>query len=388
MAYQNPDSVAAGAPPWHLPAPQPRPAPRGIRGFTWAVWPWMSWILPVFFAFHGFLGGGGWGTLVLMLASPVFIPAMGLLGMLPRFILRKRGHRTAPAPLVSLLFVNWWAWFAFTITMQDAGDSGPLETMLGAIVPARLSSNYEQGLFLAAVGIAALSWLAILLIAIAQPAPRPEAPTRGGAGDAVAWNAAFLVPALLVGAVVLGVQVTALQTDAAGDTVSQVEALPIAAQADRAEANYTLTQQKLSEVRELIAEDDWSVRDEHGGWVRGPAFASSYGSCGGSDADCYVFEVGFALELAPDGFDSYSDAWDEQLSEIGWEPSDRGYGWTDADGFTLEVEQRQNVDGIVVAIESPSWWGDTYDLRQELGEADEDLGLGRTYRFDEWPPLR
>lgn len=388
MAYQNPDAVAAGAPPWHLPAPQPRPTSGGIRGFVWALWPVMSWLLPVFFVFHGFLGGGGWGTLILMFTSPIFIPAMGLLGMLPRFILRKRGHTTTPAPLVWLLFVNWWAWVAFTITMQDAGDSGPLETLLGSLVPARLSSTYEQGIFVGAVVIAALSWLAVLLLGIAQPPPRPGAPTRGGAWDAVSWNAAFLVPALLVGAVALGVQVTALQTDAAGDTVAQVEALPIAAQADRAEANYTRTQQKLSEVRELIAEDDWRVRDENGGWVRGPAFASSYGACGGSDAECYVFEVGFALETAPTGFDSYDDAWDSRLSELGWMPSERGYGWTDADGFTLEVDQRQNLDRLVVAIESPSWWGDTYDIRQELGEPDEDLGLGLTYRFDEWPPLR
>lgn len=388
MAHQSPDAVSAGAPPWHLPAPQRRPTSGGIRGFVWALWPVMSWLLPVFFVFHGFLGGGGWGTLLLMFASPIFVPAMGLLGMLPRFILRKRGHRTTPGPIGWLLFVNWWAWVAFTITMQDAGDSGPMETMLDGILAARLSSDVEQGIFLGAVAVACLSWLAVLFVAIAQPPPRSGVQTRGGTWDAVSWIAAILVPALLVGMVALGVQVTAMETDAAGDTVAQVEALPIAAQADRAEANYTLTQEKLSEVRGLIAEDGWSARDENGGWVRGPAFASSYGSCGGSDAECYVFEVGFALESAPAGFDSYDHAWDSRLRELGWMASERGDGWTDADGFTLEVDQRQSVERLVVAIESPSWWGDTYDLRQELGGADEDLGLGLAYRFDEWPPLR
>ncbi len=108
MAYQNPDAVAAGAPPWHLPAPQPRPTSGGIRGFVWALWPVMSWLLPVFFVFHGFLGGGGWGTLILMFTSPIFIPAMGLLGMLPRLIPRQRVHKTTPAPLVGRRFVNWW----------------------------------------------------------------------------------------------------------------------------------------------------------------------------------------------------------------------------------------------------------------------------------------
>lgn len=386
MAYQNPDAVAAGAPPWHLPAPQPRPTAGGIRGFAWALWPWMSWILPVFFAFHGFLGSGGWGTLLLTFASPVFIPAMGLLGMLPRFILRKRGHTTAPAPIVWLLFTNWWAWLAFTVTMQDAGDSGPMKTLLGTLVPVPLSSDYQGIVFLVAIGVAITSWLAILFVAIAQPQPRPDAPTRGGAWDAVSWNAAFLLPVILVATVVLGAQLTALQTDAAGDTVSQVEALPIAAQAARAEENYTRTQQKLSEVRELIAEDGWRARDENGGWVRGAGFAPTYGGCRGTDAECYSFEAGFELEQAPAGFDPDGAEFLAELSAVGWERNERGYGFADDEGFELTVVRSPQDDRLTVGIESPDWWGDDDMLREELGESDEDRGFGE-YRFDEWPPL-
>lgn len=387
MAYQNPDSVAAGAPPWHLPAPQPRPTAGGIRGFTWAIWPWMSWILPVFFAFHGFLGSGGWGTLLLMFASPVFIPAMGLLGMLPRFILRKRGHRTAPGPLVWLLFVNWWSWVAFTITMQDAGDSGPMKTLLGNLVTVPLSSDYQGVVFVAAIAVAIASWLAILIVAIAQRTPRPGTLARGGAWDVVSWNAAFLVPVMLVATVVLGVQLTALQTDASGDTVSQVEAMPIAMQAERAEGNYARTQERLSEARELIAEDGWRARDENGGWIRGAGFGSSYGGCRGTDAECYSFEAGFELERAPAGFDSDAPEFVEQLRSLGWERAERGYGFVDADGFRLEIVVSPRDDRLTVGIESPDWWGDDYDLDQELGEGDDDRGFGE-FRFDEWPPLR
>lgn len=386
MAYQNPDAVAAGAPAWHLPAPQPRPKPTGIRGFTWAIWPWMSWILPAFFTFHGFLGGGGWGTLLLMLASPIFIPAMGLLGMLPRFILRKKGHAAAPAPIVWLLFVNWWAWFALTITMQDAGDSGPTDTLLRATLTARLSTEYEQIIFLAAVAIAMASWVAVLILAIRQPPPVPGAPTRDGSWDAVSWNAAFLVPALLVATVFAGVQLTALQQDAAGDTVAAVEALPIETQAQRAESNYALTQQRLSQVRELISDDDWVLREEDGNWVGSSGFGSSYGACGGADADCYTFDAGFRLELPPAGFDPEGAEFTAQLRELGWTATDRAWEWTDADGFSLDVLHYANDDGVTVEIASPSWWGDTYELRQVIGERD-DSGLGRPYRFDEWPPL-
>ena len=27
--------------------PPPKPGNRGIHGFTWAIWPWMNWVLPV-----------------------------------------------------------------------------------------------------------------------------------------------------------------------------------------------------------------------------------------------------------------------------------------------------------------------------------------------------
>lgn len=415
MAYQNPESVAAGAPPWHLPQPQPKSRPSGIQGFVWAVWPWMNWVLPTFFVLHGFLGVGGWATLLLLFASPVFIPATGLLGSLPRFLLRKRGHTTTPAPIVGLLFVNWWGWVALTLTMQDAGDSGPLASLLRSMLTVPLSVDYEQGLYVVAIGVAITAWLAVLVIAIVLPRATaatvvpgpPAAPTMAAAPAAVApphpptttgrprderpwvvvaWVSAFLVPALFVTAVVVGVEVTAAQPDASGDTVAEVAAMPIAAQVDRAEQNYERTQQRLSEVRELIAEDGWRLRDEDGEWVGSAGFGTSAWECRQADVDCYTFQVRFSLDQAPADFDRAR--FDDSLRDAGWTPPEYGDGWTDAEGYRLRVTVYPANNRLSIELESPEWWGDTYDLRNEMGDSDDDnLGLGRTYRFDEWPPL-
>ncbi|MFF7294139.1 hypothetical protein ACFY9N_16540 [Microbacterium sp. NPDC008134] len=389
MAYQNPDAVAAGAPPWHLPAPQPRPTAGGIHGFAWALWPWMSWVLPVFFVFHGFLGSGGWGTLMLMFLSPVFVPAAGLLGMLPRFILRRRGHTTAPAPIVWLLFVNWWAWFTLALTMQDMGDSGPSRSLLRDVMTVPLSLDYEQGVFLAALAIAVLAWVAVLVLAIVQPRPMPGVqtgmPRRQDGWTVVAWIAAFVVPALLVATIGAGVVATALQRDAAGDTVAEVSAMPIAAQAERALATYERTQQKLSEVRELIADDGWQIIDDDGRAVGSAGFGSYSWECRRADADCVTIEAGFGIDdvrVDVDGEDFRA-----RLQALGWDADDMR-AMTDADGFVLRIDAFRGVnESTWVSIESPPLWGDLYDLTQELGESDDDRVEG-TFRFDEWPPLR
>ena len=75
------------------------------------------------------------------------------------------------------------------------------------------------------------------------------------------------------------------------------------------------------------------------------------------------------------------------MEALGWKASNRAGEWTDADGFTVDIVPWP--DGrLEVSIESPAWWGTTHDIGEQLGEADADRGLARTYRYDEWPPLR
>jgi hypothetical protein len=390
MTYQqNPDEVAAGAPEWRLPATQPRASSGGIRGFVWTVWPAMNWVLPVLFVVHGFFGAGGWGTLILLVTSPVFVPAMGLLGALPRFILRKRGHTTAPGPLVWLLFVNWWGWFTLTITMQDAGDSGPPSSVLRAMMTVPLSRDFELILFFGAVTAAVLAWLAVLLIAIFVSPRPPRAPgaSRRDAWTTVSWIAAFAVPALLVVSVLVGVQATAQQRDGAGDTLAEIAAMPLADQVQRAEENYTLTQERLSAVRELISDDGWRIRNEDGAWVGATGFGSSTFACITADVECYTIEVGFQLANAPEGFDEESAEFRDRLEALGWHPTTRDSQWIDAQGFMLDLWSMASDGSLTVEVNSPEWWGDESDLRGELPEL-VDPDADRTYRYDEWPPLR
>lgn len=386
MSYQNPDAVAAGAPEWRLPAPQPRRAPEGIQGFVWAIWPWMNWVLPVLFVVHGFLGAGGWGTMILLTASPIFVPAMGLLGALPRFILRKRGHRTAPGPLVWLLFVNWWGWVTLTLTMQDAGDSGPPRSLLRETLTVPFSRGFEMYLYFGAIAAAVLAWIAVLLIAIFVRRPAPGATIRTP-WTTVSWIAAFAVPAALVASVLVGVQVTAQQRDAAGDTLTEIAAMPLADQVQRAEENYALTQERLSAVRELISDDGWRIRNEDGERVGTSGFGSSTFACMTAHAECYTIEVGFQLANAPAGFDDESAEFRDQLEALGWQPTTRDSQWTDAQGFMLDVWSMASDGSLTVEVNSPEWWGDDSDLRGEPSEP-ADTDADRVYRYDEWPPLR
>lgn len=143
------------------------PQPQGIKGVVWRLWPWMSWILPVFFAVHGFLGtGGGWTTVILAVVSPLLIPAAGLLGALPRFLLRRRGHTMTPAPVVWPLLLHWCAWIALTLTMPGRGDGGSLPSLLQQMLGVPMASSLERGLCYASTGVAVVSWAVVLVLAI------------------------------------------------------------------------------------------------------------------------------------------------------------------------------------------------------------------------------
>lgn len=370
--------------PW--PAPTPARGPHGIQGFVWAVWPWMNWLLPAFLVLHGFLAGnGGWETLMLLFASPVLVPVTGLLAALPRFILRKRGHETAPGPIIWLLFVNWWSWITFTITMRGSTDSSPLPSILSAIITVPLSTPYEQTLLLASVGLAVLAWTAILIIVLVLPVPA----TRRRTWTLTSWIAAFAVPMLLIGIVWAGVVATAQQRDAAGDTVAEIQATDVSVQMQRAEARYALTQQRLSAVREVIAEDGWRVISSSGGWAwqNGFSYSDDY-DCQLAAADCYGVDARFTLEGVPAGIDRAYLV--DAVRPLGWKlPLTGRLEATDVDGFTLKIEEL-DPDTLSVEIESPSWWGDPYELGQALGEGGrgpDEEDLDRTYRYDEWPQL-
>jgi hypothetical protein len=344
----------------------------------------MNWVVPVFFVFHGFLGSGGWETLMLIFGSPILVPAAGLLGALPRFILRKRGHATTPGPIAGLLFLIWWGWFTAAITMPGAGDSGSIDSLLRATVTAPLAEPYEQGLYVASIIVALLAWMTVVVLAcLLRPAP-PTAPRT--TWTAVTWIAAFAVPALLVAAVQVGVVVTAQQRDAAGVTAAEAEGLPIDEQAALALERYTLTQERLSSVREIVAEEGWRIRSADGHYLGQSTFGSTERECERADAECYGFDIRFALE-GQDAAGLDAEAIVEALRAAGWDlPATGRLEAMDDDGFGLRIEGLGG-DPVWVEMTSPIWWGDEYDIREELGGERAEEDTSRTYRFDEWPPL-
>lgn len=83
------------------------PSAAYFARFLWLAWPWVNWILPALLIFgYSFSNSAGWDGLFLLFLSPVLVPAFGLLGSLPRFIMRRRGYEAAPAPVGVMLAVH------------------------------------------------------------------------------------------------------------------------------------------------------------------------------------------------------------------------------------------------------------------------------------------
>jgi len=97
----------------------------------WKAWPWITWLLPAALILMR-MGGekAGWETVILMITAPVTIPAIGLLGSLPRFLLRKKGHTAVPTSIAVMLVVQWWGLIMFSLAMEGVGDSGSFPSVM------------------------------------------------------------------------------------------------------------------------------------------------------------------------------------------------------------------------------------------------------------------
>ncbi|MDQ0642862.1 hypothetical protein [Microbacterium murale] len=349
--------------------PKPRPVrQRGIHAFVWDAWPWVNWLLPIFFCFHGWLGSGGWETLLLTVLSPIIVPVFALLASLPRLILRKRGHTTAPGPMVWLLFLNGWSWFIAPLTIPGPTDGATIPSLLQSLVVVPLSDGFQGLMFIGCCILGALSWVALLVLAgTLHPLPA----TAVGIWRIISWGSAFLVPMLFAVTVVIGVGTTANHLDAASETSGLVHSRSLQDQAELATERYEQTQQAVSEIRALIADDDWHML---GGLERNPY------ACRSLNMDCYLINADFSHDTAGTGLDR--DALIAQIESLGWKPTEGGR-LVDADGRELQLSTDEG--GFVqVDVESPWWWGDSWDIQDVL----PDPGTRpETYAADEWPSL-
>jgi len=325
--------------------------PSGIQAFTWGLWPWLNWLLPIFFCFHGLLlDNNGWEqALWLALFSPIIVPVLGLLGSLPRFILRVRGHSTAPGPMIFVLYITWWSGF------------------IGSLIGAPLSDDQQTGILTLCVLAVAVSWVVLLtLSAILEPGP------AGGAllWRRTSWIAAFAVPVVFALTFVAVVLLPAAQaTDAASETSAQAQSRLHAEQIELAQDRYESLQEDASEVRALIAEDGWRTTGE--------ALDYPASQCLDEQEPCYEIQV--SSEIAADGIGASELT--AELESLGWTPG-RDDAWHAAGGRTLWIGEHEGV--MRVNITSPWWWGDARYVVRDSGEHEEG---DEVYAADEWPPL-
>jgi len=359
--------------PWLLhnpPAPALRAPGSGVRdihSFVWVGWPWVNWLLPVVAILC--IGNNGWALLALLLFSPVLVPVAGLLGSLPRFILRRSGITTTPGPITALLFVQWWAVITTMITPPGATDGSPIPAIMQGLSPRPISGAYLSVVMLVGAVIVVVCWIAVIAIASITASRKRANPSKRW--TLVAWIAAVGLPVIFIATIWSGGAVTAQQRDAADATVAEVQAQPLDVQAQRALERHEQAQAQLSVVRGLISEDGWhaSLR----GFGRLTAFAEA--------ADSYGVEIAFRYE--PPSADAVDvSAVEAELRQRGWTDGERG-ALIDPEGNTIEIDAYDQT--VVVSLVSPRWWGDSFDLNEELGVYDGHDDDAQVYAYDEWP---
>lgn len=342
----------------------------------------MNWIVPAFVCLHGLLGNGGWESLVLIPASVVLVPGTALLGALPRFLLRKRGHLSTPLPIVPLLFVIWWGWICFGGAMPGATDSAPLPSIFNALSGESLPSVIEAALMVGGAAAAILAWIAVLMIAIVRAKKEPKNPHR--ASIIVAWAVAFLIPVALIATCVAGARLGASALDASGDTFAVAEARDRDARDDLDRKRYEATQQALSEVRGLISPSDWTGAEAHPKSSSQCPWATAATDCYSLDAR-FVFESSGVLDFETLADSLSAKGWGvQQVVTDEWGAMELDTRSSDGVSVTIRYSQVESGEHFVnTRATSPGWWGSQYDVRLDVYDIDGEA----TFAADEYPQL-
>lgn len=244
----------------------------------WQLWLPVAWILPVILILIRFVNGG-WETLILMIFSPVFIPGIALLAALPRFILRKRSWRHAPASVASLMIASAWGLTIAFLTVRGSGDSGTINSPL-RIMFSGLTERSENLLSGFGVLLALTCYLAAVVVASVLAASSPKSGTldpRPILPPKPAWwlrsrdllPIAVLVLTPLIAAATTGIGVAIMQNgtkDFAGKSEANMAALDEKTLTTLRDGYWDRLQEQAVPVRTGIAEDGWLVAA--GGGVR------------------------------------------------------------------------------------------------------------------------
>lgn len=410
-----------------------------MREFFWRAWPWTAWLLPGALLVVKFASGtGGWEMLFALMASPVLIPLAGVLGLTPRFVLRKRGHGSAPIPVAVLMIVHWWAMALWLFSMPGSGDSGSLPSMLTEGFSS-VNERYAMTFFGISFLLIPLSYLAALVCAFAL---RPQALGEGAAGRAsgrratIAVWTAFAATPLLVAALTGALDFAAAhgERDFAGNQEAQVQRLSVAEVRELHVQRWDEAQRVLQPVREAIAQEGWEFSGPSGAsenvgpvrptlyrieasWsLRVPASPEALREAGPPDPED-PRTIPESVEQARLSGERLNDVltaqgWTEHVFENTWDDPCRA-DWMhafcvvleNADGYTLhaqampveasgDAEQPAEPGATVyLSLSSPGYWLEGVDAdwdearREDGGDFvfwTEDLP---PFAADEWPEL-
>lgn len=352
----------------------------------WRVWPWASWLLPLAVVFVPAMSprGGGWYALMLLLLSPVIVAAAGLLGSLPRFLLRRAGYHAVPVELMWLLVLHWWSWVPIIVTFRDATDMGRVPSLLNTMLPVGLSHASENVFRTLGFIILVLTWIVIVMRVLSD-----SSFDRRAHWVTVARVTGIVTPVLLVLGIVLAAVASAFQQDAAGDRPTEVADRSSDEQRDRYESRHIELQETVVPLREAMSPEGWDVS---GSRQHTAAESSATGF------DTYSVELRYSIDIPLD--DAVLEQFAGVLEDSGWEPSSPQVSpytvYEHREGAELHFRTGDELTSFRVI--SPTWWGEADIFREPLEDdpelrtledieegEDEQAEEDALYDFDEWP---
>lgn len=341
----------------------------------------MNWLLPI-----GFVLFCAWRTaderlvsaFLVVLGSPLLVPAAALLSSIPRFTLRRSEVTATPSLGAGLLIIQWWSWVGIALAMPDerfdSSTRAGVPSLLQLAIGDSMGGVFAAWVLIASTVVGIASWIGLMMVATGPlRSVRTRAVDRMGALSIVA------VPAVLVLLGLLGVGVSGLRIDAAGEAANKVSSRSADEQIALAQTRYEALQRAVSALRAELATERWSADEVRVEALdeRGPGYPS------------YRFRFGFSHVAAGDlRVDPKGIA--EVLGATGWEVGTV----TDA---PLRIEARR-ADGTAlrlvtdgdmplrIDVLSASWWqsGDAPVTTELAGLAGS---TGNGYSARRWPDL-
>lgn len=367
-------------------------APARVNDSIWlsriitSSWLIVNWALLPLLILISFLGTDPWMSGVLAITSPLTVGVFGLLGMVPRIILKRRGITSVPAPLACCLVTHWCA---TTLAVLFLSGGGPYDSLLGG--PLRLWHADEGELVRIALSCVAAAWVAECAIAATTQGRRPR---PGWLWLSVLVTLA-MPTAFVLGALAMQREADATPTTPDATGLDRAAALAITdAEAARAqyERAWDEVQAQLAPIRSAIAEQHWSVVP----WTSDPSHNShpelrsyrvtmSWHTVGLFDADDWYERLEAAI-IAAGGTDIRV-----QIAGLTAElPGERHL-----DVRLEPVDDSDTLSDLVLHISAGDFWtprADPHWQKLPAAPADENAlvmpdGGPRTYRGDTWPTL-